>query len=97
MFNGVAVHCTVWLNGVKLGEHEGMFGGPEFDIATLLRDENELIVRLDPAPTGPPWFAPTANTGWKKTVVFNNVYGWHYCHIPALGIWRNVRLEAAPR
>ncbi|MGD0137857.1 MAG: LamG-like jellyroll fold domain-containing protein [Tepidisphaeraceae bacterium] len=96
VFDGVAIHCTVWLNGVKLGEHEGMFGGPAFDVSSLLREENDLIVKLDPAPQGPPWFAPTANTGWKKTVVFNNVYGWHYCHIPALGIWRSVRVEAAP-
>ena len=96
VFDGVAIHCTIWLNGTKLGEHEGMFGGPEFDVANILRDENELIVKLDPAPTGPPWFASTANTGWKKTVVFNNVYGWHYCHIPALGIWRGVRVESSP-
>ena len=96
VFDGVAIHCAVWLNGVKLGEHEGMFGGPEFAVASLLRDENELMVKLDPAPVGPPWFAITANTGWKKTVVFNNVYGWHYSHIPALGIWRSVRIESAP-
>jgi beta-mannosidase len=96
VFDGVAIHCVVWLNGQRLGEHEGMFGGPEFDVAALLRDRNELVVRLDPAPTGPPAFAPTHNTGWRKTVVFNNVYGWHYCNIPALGIWRSVRVEAMP-
>ena len=50
IFDGVAIHCTVWLNGVKLGEHEGMFGGPDFDVAGLLKDENDLIVKLDPAP-----------------------------------------------
>lgn len=29
-FAGVANHCWVWLNGHCLGEHEGMFGGPDF-------------------------------------------------------------------
>ena len=96
VFGGVAVHCTVWLNGEKLGEHEGMFGGPDFDISQLLQDENELVVKINPAPQGPPGFAITSNDGWRKTVVFNNVYGWHYCNIPALGIWRSVEIKATP-
>ena len=64
---------------------KGCSAGRRLMSSHLLRDENVLIVKLDPAPQGPPWFAPTANTGWKKTVVFNNVYGWHYCHIPGAG------------
>jgi beta-mannosidase len=97
VFGGVAIHCTVWLNGARLGEHEGMFGGPSFDIAGLLRDENTLVVRIDPAPQAPPRVAGRGdNGGWMTTVVFNNVYGWHYSDIPALGIWRPVRLGAAP-
>ncbi|MEI6169120.1 MAG: LamG-like jellyroll fold domain-containing protein [bacterium] len=103
VFDGVAIRCSVWLNGTKLGEHEGMFGGPSFDIAALLRDRNELVVKLDPAPhegpAGMKYSSPTfekANNGWRKTVVFNNVYGWHYSNIPSLGIWRSVRVEAAP-
>ena len=37
MFGGVANRCTVWLNGEMLGSHEGMFGGPDFDIAAQLQ------------------------------------------------------------
>ena len=33
------------------------------------------------------------NVGWLRTVVFNNVYGWHYSDIPSIGIWRSVRLK----
>ena len=36
IFDGVAIHCTVWLNGEMLGEHEGMFGGPSFEISATL-------------------------------------------------------------
>jgi hypothetical protein len=92
VFDGVAIRCTVWLNNVLLGSHEGMFGGPEFDVSGLLQDSNTLVVRIDPAPYSK---APNGldNQGWQKTVVFNNVYGWHYSDIPALGIWRSVRLE----
>jgi len=94
-FDGVAIHCTVWLNGRRLGEHEGMFGGPSFEVADLLRDENELIVKIDPAGFDKDWFWGS-NASWRKTVVFNCVYGWHYSDIPALGIWRSVHLDAAP-
>ena len=78
VFDGVCNRCTVWLNGVKLGGHEGMFGGPVFDIASRLQDTNTLVVRLDPIPSeNDGWFLKQSsnNTSWKKTVVFNNVYG----------------------
>lgn len=90
VFDGVAIHCTVWLNGQYLGQHEGMFGGPVFDITGMLRDKNTLIVKLEPAPGDP---SQWNNPAWQSTVVFNNVYGWHYSSIPALGLWRSVRVE----
>ncbi len=98
IFGGIAVSATVWLNGVELGKHDGMFGGPEYDISELIEDHNTLVVRIDPAPfemnTGRPNdFFQDMNVGWVNTVVFNNVYGWHYSNIPALGIWRSVRIE----
>jgi beta-mannosidase len=94
VFDGVCNRCTVWLNGRKLGNHEGMFGGPRFDVAGLLRDENTLVVKLDPIPARAP--GQVANESWRQTVVFNNVYGWHYSQCPSLGIWRSVRIEGAP-
>ena len=94
LFGGVAIHCTVWLNGVKLGEHEGMFGGPSFEVGKYLKKHNTLIVRINPAPgEARNW----NNGGWNSTVVFNCVYGWHYSSIPALGIWRSVSLVEYPR
>ena len=100
-FGGVCNRCTVWLNDQELGSHEGMFGGPDFDVSNLLQDENVLVVRLDPAPymEGPgPLndFFIGMNVGWVNTVVFNNVYGWHYSNLPSLGIWRSVEVRGAP-
>ena len=43
IFDGVAIHCTVWLNGQRLGEHEGMFGGPEFDVTSKLHQEDTMM------------------------------------------------------
>ena len=103
IFDGICNRCTIWLNGVKLGGHEGMFGGPEFEIAPHLKDTNTLLVRLDPIPWENDgwllrWFPKdiSNNTSWKKTVVFNNVYGWHYSQLPSLGIWRSVLIKSAP-
>lgn len=95
VFDGVAIHCTVWLNGTQLGTHDGMFGGPSFGVAQLLRDENELVVRIEPVVQGGRFIADD-NGSWRNTVVFNNVYGWHYSYIPSLGIWRSVRVEPTP-
>ncbi len=93
VFHGVCNVCAVWLNGSKLGGHEGMFGGPEFDVTGRLREENTLVVRLDAIPVEGD---PTNNTSWQHTVVFNNVYGWHYSQCPSLGVWRRVELSQEP-
>ncbi len=94
-FDGVAIQCHVWLNGQSLGSHNGMFGGPVFDVTELLRPQNTLVVKLDPAPhteTG----IDGNNQAWRTTVVFNNCWGWHYSNIPEAGIWRAVRVEEIP-
>ncbi|MCY4072963.1 MAG: beta-mannosidase [Chloroflexi bacterium] len=99
MFEGVANRCTVWLNGKMLGGHEGMFGGPDFDIAGLLGEDNTLVVRLEPIPFeswNPSGTNPDNNGSWMGTVVFNNVYGWHYSNLPSLGIWRSVSIRDKP-
>jgi beta-mannosidase len=85
VFDGVDYSCTVWLNGVRLGRHEGAFGGPDYNVTGLLRPRNVLVVRLDPAPAE-----------WPLVLKTNVVYGWHYVNLPSLGIWRSVRLDPAP-
>lgn len=86
VFDGVDYSATFWLNGVRLGEHEGPFGGPTYDVTAIVRPHNVLVVRVDPLP--PDW-----------TTVFktNCVYGWHYVNCPPIGIWRSVRIEAVPK
>ena len=102
-FGGVCEHCQVFLNGEYLGTHRGMFGGPEYEVGDLLRDENRLIVKLCPAPYQKSNPDPLAhsfndemNVGWRNTTVFNCCYGWHYANYPALGIWRDVTVEDVP-
>ena len=106
-FLGVCERCKVWLNGVLLGAHRGMFGGPDFDVTGIAKEgENVLTVLLYGAPDRPrkpgemPNFGvehkPWMNLGWVDTATFNCTYGWHYANIPGLGIWRSVVLTRVP-
>lgn len=85
VFDGICNRCTIYLNGVNLGKHEGMFTSFSYPVKELLKDENTLVVKLEPA-----------TTRWETTVVFNNSYGWHYSMFPPLGIWRSVSIRGEP-
>jgi beta-mannosidase len=88
-FDGVDYRGTFWLNGKKLGVHEGMFGGPYYDVSDLVRygsSGNVLIVKVDPAPSN-------YESAFKTSVS----YGWHYVDLVTSGIWRWVRLQARGR
>ncbi len=81
-FDGVADRMEVTLNGRYIGYHQGMFGGPYFDVTDLIKTgENELVVRLKPV------------INYTQTVVFNCSYAWHYADLPPIGIWNSVRVE----
>ena len=101
-FDAVSYFSKVWLNGVCLGEHEGMFGGPVCEVAKLLKygEENELIVEAiasnykiesrptDSAPRGI-LYPAAAITPWHLT----NDKATQNGHFNIVGIWRSVRLE----
>ncbi len=47
-FAGVNYLATIWLNGVKLGTHEGGFSPFQFEITSLLTDSlNDLVVKVN--------------------------------------------------
>ncbi len=46
---GVDYHEITWLNGDRLGEDKGAFGPADYDISNSLADDNELIIRVQPA------------------------------------------------
>ena len=98
-FTGVANKCRIWLNGKMIGEHEGMFGGPDIAIAPYLKTgENHIKVELEAIPeTYNGGWPATANEAWKHTVVANCVYGWHYTKIPSMGIWNDVLICDRPQ
>ncbi|MBE6809687.1 MAG: hypothetical protein E7521_01345 [Ruminococcaceae bacterium] len=98
-FSGVCHRASFYLNGVFLGEHTGMFGGPDFAVGDLLKGHNILIVKIENSPTDRKKYSEYADydEGWRNGVVVNCVYGWHYACIPSRGIWADVSLQSKPR
>ncbi len=61
-FGAVNYICSVYLNGEKLGSHEGGFIPFEFEVSEYLKQENSLIVRVENVRK--PDRVPTINTDW---------------------------------
>lgn len=108
-FLGLDTVAEIWLNGQKLGAHENMFRPAEFDVKSLLEDDNDLLVRFSapldglelPAST-PTWerlskFMPTDPDGMQLAAQRRKApfsWGWDFCpRLPSIGIWRAVELE----
>jgi len=92
-FDGMDYVGMVWLDGSFLGSHEGMFGGPTFDVTPLLAaGEHEVVVRLihETAPQS----GPTRVI--KSIAIDGNSYQWGNRY-RTIGLWRSVRLVATPK
>lgn len=76
-FRGVSNQCSAWLNGEKLGDHEGMFTEFSFRADNLDKNRNELLIKLEP------------DAGWADSVVLYNSY-YYGAKMPPLGIWQPV-------
>lgn len=89
-FGAVDYHATVWLNGVRLGEHEGGYSPFCFDVTDYLdegRAEQELVVRADDDPTD--LEKPRGKQDWQLEP--------HSIWYPrTTGIWQTVWLERVP-
>ncbi|MCX7796098.1 MAG: hypothetical protein N2380_06220 [bacterium] len=45
-FNGVSAYCKIWLNGVRIEEHLGIWDPFTIEIKKPLKEENELLVKV---------------------------------------------------
>ncbi len=83
-FGAVEQYCTVWVNGVFVGEHKGGFLPFSFDITDTLQAENTVLVRtynpLDPK-------MPYGKSRVKRGGMW---------YTPVFGIWQTVWLESVP-
>lgn len=94
-FDGLDYTGAVWLDGKFLGVHEGMFGGPTFDVSRVVDSgaEHELLVRLI-HDKGPPetdsWEIGTSRL-MKPAALDGTTYIWA-TRFRTIGLWRSVRL-----
>ncbi len=82
-FEGLLLRGKVWLNDVLLGEYEGGYTANYFDVSTVAREHNCLVVMTDNRLTHdslPPKIKTPHNPGW-------HTYG---------GIHRSVYVESLP-
>jgi len=87
-FGAVDFHATVWLDNVKVGEHEGGYTPFAFDITELVRDGHRVLtVRAYDNPLD--LEQPRGKQDWEVTP--------HLIWYPrTTGIWQTVWLEQLP-
>ncbi|MCB9476981.1 MAG: glycoside hydrolase [Deltaproteobacteria bacterium] len=83
---GVFYYCTTYLNGTRLGDHEGFFEPQVYDVTDLLASSNELILEVE---------CPDEEDKNRKRMVTGVFSHWD-CLDPATnpgGIWRTPYLQ----
>lgn len=85
-FGAVDWQCDVWVNGKKVGRHQGGYDPFKFDITDMLGDgENELLISVwDPTDAGPQ----------PRGKQLRRPHGIWYTSVT--GIWQTVWMEAVP-
>jgi len=98
-FDGIDYSGAVWLDGKLLGVHDGMFGGPTFDVsdAAAPGQQHELVVRLlHEAPREMTQsVAPQHNLSVMKSwAIDGRSYVWGN-RFRSIGLWRSIRLVSS--
>ena len=98
-FDGMDYTGAVWLDGRLLGIHEGMFGGPTFDVSQVAPSgsEHELIVRLIHETPTTPTQSMTPQLGikpMKSWAIDGRSYVWGNRY-RSIGLWRSIRLVSS--
>ncbi|MBX3012729.1 MAG: hypothetical protein KF832_14530 [Caldilineaceae bacterium] len=85
-FGAVDYHATVWINGHRVGEHEGGYLPFAFEIDAVVQiGENEIVVRVAD---------PTDDTSRWPAYPFGEIpHGKQSWYGPVSGIWQSVWLE----
>ena len=91
-FAGIDYEAEVFLNGLSLGRHRGMYVPCRFDVTGKLKDKTNLLaVVLEPAPFEQPQVGKTSLVRTHKSRM---TYWWDFCpRMIHQGIWQDVYLE----
>ena len=84
-FEGVDQECTVWVNGIEAGSHQGGYAPFSLDISSMIKYQNALVVRCRD-------YSDTGIYAYGKQKIEHG--GMWYT--PSSGIWQTVWLEDIP-
>jgi len=99
VFEGITYRSDVWLNGIAIGNTEGMFLRHEFDVTDVLRVDgtNRLALRvraLEGSSEDRPGGKVKRGTVRSSGVVAPFSYWWNWSpHLVPIGIWKSVFLR----
>ena len=89
-FDAVDYLAEVYVNGQKVGSHEGGYLPFEFDITSLIRaGENQIAVRV-----ADPGAKPAEVEGIKYAEIPHGKQNWY---VQTSGLWQDVELDIRPR
>lgn len=96
-FGSVIYRADVWINGTKLGHHEGGHLPFEFEVDGHLRPdvENRLVVRVENELS--PTRVPPGNVAGAMSAILGSYPNTNYDFFPYAGIQRPVILYTTPR
>jgi beta-mannosidase len=89
---GIDYEFEIWLNGEKIFYQEGMFTPVALNLSEWLKDENELLVKIFPAPKLPGFNMNRSQAAQSVKPAVSYGWDWHPRLVP-LGIWDETYLE----
>jgi Glycosyl hydrolases family 2, sugar binding domain/Glycosyl hydrolases family 2 len=97
-FAAVDYLAEVWINGKRLGEHEGGYTPFTFDLTGKVHDgSNEILVKVFDPPMPTPLPADRAPATGNQKYNYNEIpHGKQNWYVQTSGIWQPVTLETVP-
>ncbi len=89
---GIDYQFRIYLNGAEVLSQEGMFTPVNLDLTDILKENNELIIIVSPAPKLHPQPVDRSQASHSVKPAVSYGWDWHPRLIP-LGIWDETYLE----
>ena len=88
-FGAVDYQATVWVNGVRLGEHEGGYTPFTIDVTDVLREDEPQLLVLQAEDDPQDLSKPRGKQDWQREA--HSIW-----YLRTSGIWQTVWLERVP-